>query len=122
MNGYNVYKFVARLFIAKYGSFSSSLASFSSSLKAYISPVAMIWITMGLAKVQDERKWGLALVLSLSALVIINPFLAPYACIYLSVAAFVFYLRNKKLAALWLFAGMLVAGAWLLFLSAINFY
>jgi len=87
---------------------------------------AMIWITMGLtntlAKGQEERKWGLTLILTMSALVLINPFLAPYACIYLGIAAVIFYLRNKKLVALWLFAGMIAAGLWFLFLSTVNFY
>lgn len=84
--------------------------------------LAMLWVTIGLAKAQAWRKWGLSLIFSMSALVLINPFLAPIAGAYLFLATLVFYWRNKKTAALWLFAGMVVTGVWFIFLSAINYY
>jgi hypothetical protein len=84
--------------------------------------LAMIWITYNFAQTFEVRKWGTALLLSMTALVIINPFVAPYACIYLFLAALIFYLSNKKQAAQWLLSGSFVAAAWLLFLAIVNFY
>lgn len=83
--------------------------------------LAVIWITMRLEQTSLRQVWGITLVSSISALVLISPVMTFFLGAYLFVIALYFITRKQKAAAFWSVTGMAVAGSWLVFLWLANY-
>lgn len=82
---------------------------------------AIIWISINLAKTQEWRRYGIALIFSVSALVLISPVMAVFSAAYLSMTALYFFVNHRKQAAYWSAGGVIIAVSWFLFLLLVNY-
>ncbi|EKD73778.1 MAG: hypothetical protein ACD_45C00186G0001 [uncultured bacterium] len=82
--------------------------------------LAMIWMSIGLIKNNLPRLYGMALLLTGSALILIHPYSIVFAAPYFGMATVLFYKRHHRMAAFWSLLTLIVMCAWSLFFCLVN--
>lgn len=83
--------------------------------------LALIWLTIGLATTTLYRVWGITLLLTISALILISPNMAIFAGVYMGMAALYFFVARNKKAAYWAMGATFVAALWFIALLLLNY-
>jgi hypothetical protein len=83
--------------------------------------LAIIWMMMRLQQTDLPKSIGIALLLTVSALVIFIPLMTVFVGFYLLLMGVYFFATRKKQAAKWTLLAMLTAGTWVITILIINY-
>lgn len=84
--------------------------------------LSLIWLTIGLYKNEMIKPWGMTLLLTVSAAILITPVIVAFIAGYLFLALCYFWIKQKKEATIWLLSALTISIFWFVFLMAINYF